>query len=211
MHPAGADRPTGPLATLNGLVLAGGQSRRMRTDKAALTIGGDPALHRAYGLIQRYCDACFVSIRADQANDPVRRDLPHVVDDGVSEGPLAGIVSALNSQPGCAWLVVACDLPLLDDATLTRLTAHRNGNAIVTAFASAHDGLPEPLCAIYEPASLPVLLDYARQDVRCPRKILLREDSRVTLLPDAGHALDNVNTPDDLAQIRARLTNGGVA
>ena len=211
MHPASADSQGAAKAPINGLVLAGGQSRRMQRDKAALELGGDPALHRAYRLLQAHCDACFASIRADQAHDPVRRDLPHVVDDGVTEGPLAGIVSALNSQPGCAWLVVACDLPLLDDPTLTRLIAHRDVTAIATAFASAHDGLPEPLCAIYEPASLPVLLEYANQDIRCPRKILLREDSRVTLLPDAGHALDNVNTPEDLAQVSARLANGGAA
>ncbi|MEL7450661.1 MAG: NTP transferase domain-containing protein [Pseudomonadota bacterium] len=206
MHPASADTAKAPLY---GLVLAGGKSRRMQRDKAALELDGNPALHRAYRLLQAHCDACFVSIRADQADDPVRRDLPHVVDDGITQGPLAGIVSALNSHPECAWLVVACDLPLLDNATLSRLIAHRADGAIVTAFASAHDGLPEPLCAIYEPASLPVLLDYAGQDVRCPRKILLREDSRVTLLPDAGHALDNVNTPEDLAQVSARLHNGG--
>ena len=209
MHLASANATAGGQATLNGLVLAGGQSRRMQRDKAALKLDGDPALHRAYRLLQAHCNNCFVSIRADQADDPVRRNLPHVVDDGLTQGPLAGIVSALNSQPECAWLVVACDLPLLDDSTLNRLIAHRDVGAIATAFASAHDGLPEPLCAIYEPASLPVLLDYAGQGTKCPRKILLREDSRVTLLPDAGHALDNVNTPEDLAEVSARLAKGG--
>ncbi|MEM9058642.1 MAG: NTP transferase domain-containing protein [Pseudomonadota bacterium] len=192
-------------APLRGLVLAGGSSRRMQRDKAALTIAGKPALHRAFALVQRHVTDCFVSIRPDQADDPVRNPLPRILDDGSLAGPLAGIISALTAEPDAAWLVIACDLPLLDDVTLERLTAGRDISVIATAFTSAHDSLPEPLCAIYEPASLPVLRAYAAKDIRCPRRILLREASRVALLPAAGNALDNVNTPDELAAVQRRL------
>ena len=193
---------------VNGLVLAGGRSRRMQNDKAAIDIGGQTALGSAFELVQRHTTCSFVSIRADQTGDPLRKQLPQIVDSGQGDGPLAGIVSALQHQADVAWLVVACDLPLLDDDTLDRLLNGRNPSALATAFVSAHDGLPEPLCAIYEPASLPVLLSSLAQGMMCPRKILLREQQRVELLPAAGHALDNVNTPEDLVQVRGRLANG---
>lgn len=196
-------------APLNGLVLAGGQSRRMRHDKAAIRFSGPTALESAFELLQQHTGSCFVSIRAEQADDPLRSKLPQIVDGKDGAGPLAGIIAALRTDPASAWLVVACDLPLLSNATLELLLAGRGESSIVTAFASAHDGLPEPLCAIYEPTSLPVLLEYAARDIQCPRKILLREQHRVTLLPAAGEALDNINTPGELAELQARLASGG--
>ena len=47
--------------------------------------------------------------------------------------------------------MLACDLPLLDAATLEHLLRARDPRRAATAYRSSHDGLPEPLCAIYEP------------------------------------------------------------
>ena len=67
-----------------------------------------------------------------------------------------------------------------------------------------HDGLPEPLCAIYEPASGPALHEFLEQGRNCPRKFL--SDADVVLLdPPTHEALDNVNTPDELRAAQARL------
>ena len=51
-----------------------------------------------------------------------------------------------------AWLVLACDLPFLDRATLQHLIAQRASARLATAYRSSSDGQPEPLCAIFEPA-----------------------------------------------------------
>jgi molybdopterin-guanine dinucleotide biosynthesis protein A len=185
-----------------GLVLAGGRSTRMRADKAALAYGTRPQLAEAYDLVARHVSRCFVSVRPDQVGEPLRAAFPQVVDAAAGRGPIAGILAAQAQDPDCAWLVVACDLPRLDDATLEELLLRRDPARLATCFASAHDGLPEPLCAVYEPASRAPLLAYVASGRDCPRKFLMSHDVQV-LEPRPGAALDNANTPEDAAAARA--------
>jgi molybdopterin-guanine dinucleotide biosynthesis protein A len=56
--------------------------------------------------------------------------------------------------------------------------------------------LPEPLCAIYEPASRDRLIEYVATGKNCPRKFLIKSDVQLIDEPNP-HALDNVNTPDE--------------
>lgn len=189
---------------LFGLVLAGGASTRMQRDKALLQYHGRSQIEWAYELIAPHCAATFVSVRADQREDPVRSKFPQIVDRQAGSGPLAGITSALLEHPKAAWLVVACDLPFLTEETLRKLIAERDAARIATAYRSSHDGLPEPLCAIWEPASKELAQAQLSSNKNCPRKLLINSDCKLIDLPDP-HALDNVNTPDELNEASARL------
>lgn len=194
-----------PAEPLWGLVLSGGQSRRMGRDKALLERGGKTALGRAVELLARHVERVFVSVRPDQAGDAERRRYDQVVDAYTGIGPAAGILSALEAYPEVSWLVLACDLPNVDDATIEFLLRHRSERPF-TAFRSSHDGLPEPLCAIYRPAARPLVAAFVQQGVVCPRKMLIRSDTELLELPDPL-ALDNVNTPEDLERVRGRLAS----
>ena len=194
------------LAPLYGVVLAGGASRRMGRDKATLEYRGRSQVAIAFDLVARHCQRAFVSVRPDQTNDPARAALPQIVDEIAGIGPIAGIAAAQAAHPDAAWLVVACDLPFLGDAAIARLVAARGTRAIV-AYRSAHDGLPEPLCAIYEPSTRAAILEAIARDRRCPRKFVI--ESGVPLLDQADPAaLDNVNTPQDFESAVARLDTG---
>jgi cyclic pyranopterin monophosphate synthase len=192
------------VAPLAALVLAGGRSTRMRTDKAALAYRGETQLARVYRLVASVVPDVYVSVRADQAADPARRDYRQIVDglDGV--GPAAGILSALAIHPPRAWLVVAVDLPFLDRTTLEHLIAARDATSVATAYRSRHDGLPEPLCAIWEPAARAPLAAAVAGGASCPRKFLTGASARLIDLIDPT-ALDNVNTPGEYADASARL------
>lgn len=191
-------------APLSALLLSGGASRRMQADKATLDYGGRPQLLRAWDLLQSLGVArAYVSIRPDQCGDTLRAGLPTLADAVPSVGPVAGIVTAQQAFPAEAWLVLACDLPLLDAATLRRLIDARDPQCDATAFSSRHDALPEPLCAIWEPSAAPLLRQRLEAGHYCPRKALLQ--LRTRQLPAPGHALDNVNTPDELLQARRHL------
>jgi molybdenum cofactor guanylyltransferase len=189
---------------LFGLVLAGGASTRMRTDKAALQYHGQPQLQWAFELVSKFCAASFVSVRPDQRNDSARAGHPQIVDRQPGLGPIAGISAALLEQPKAAWLVLACDLPFLTERTLEHLIAHRDPSKIATAYRSAHDGLPEPLCAIWEPAAREPVLAYLASGKQCPRKFLINSDTKLLDLPER-QALDNVNTVEEFGSATAAL------
>jgi molybdenum cofactor guanylyltransferase len=181
---------------LFGLVLAGGASTRMRTDKAALEYHGQPQLRWAFELASKLCAASFVSVRPDQRDDATRAGFPQIVDRQPGTGPIAGISAALLEHPKAAWLVLACDLPFLTERTLQHLVAHRDPHKIATAYRSAHDGLPEPLCAIWEPSACDPVLAYIATGKQCPRKFLINSDTALLDLPER-QALDNVNTVEE--------------
>lgn len=187
-----------------GLVLAGGQSRRMGRDKALLTRDGSTQLRRSVDLLERHVERTFVSTRPDQVEEPERRRFRQVVDryDGI--GPIAGILTALEQQPEVSWLVLACDLPNVDDVTIKFLLENRAVDKPFTAFRSTYDDLPEPLCAIYRPESRAIVGKFVKDGIVCPRKMLIRSETHLLRQPDPS-ALDNVNTPDDL--VRAGMTN----
>jgi molybdenum cofactor guanylyltransferase len=189
---------------LFGLVLAGGASTRMRTDKAALEYHGRPQVRWAFELLAKHCAATFVSVRPDQREDPARAGLPQIVDRQPGIGPIAGIASALLEHPKAAWLVLACDLPFLTDGTLQHLVAHREPRKIATAYRSTHDGLPEPLCAIWEPAARDPVWSYIASGKQCPRKFLIGSDVALLDLPER-QALDNVNTAAEFDLATAAL------
>jgi molybdenum cofactor guanylyltransferase len=188
--------------TIYGLILAGGSSTRMHRDKAALKYQGQSQLDRAYELLSRHLSKVYVSVRAGQTVDPLRAARPLIVDSVPGAGPLVGIRSALAAHPEAAWLVLACDLPFLSDAALSQLLHERDATVFATAYKSAHDGLPEPLCAIWEPTAARALAEYQAGGADCPRKFLLRHDARL-LEPNDRRALDNVNTPEEYAQATA--------
>jgi molybdopterin-guanine dinucleotide biosynthesis protein A len=185
---------------LYGLVLAGGHSARMGEDKGLIQYYGMPQREYLAGLLQPLCQEVFTSCRAEQA-DEVLNPLPDTIE---GLGPFGGLLSAFRRYPDVAWLVIACDLPLLDEETIMDLIQHRNTSKIATAFNSPTEGFPEPLIAIWEPRSYPVMLQFLAQGYSCPRKVLI--NSEVQLL-DAGapQALRNVNTPEELEEVREMI------
>jgi molybdopterin-guanine dinucleotide biosynthesis protein A len=192
------------LAPVYGLILAGGVSSRMQRDKAALQYGGKTQLDRAFELAGRHVARVFVSVRASQTDEPTRAQRPMIVDSVAGDGPTVGIRSALAAYPEAAWLVLACDLPFLSDAALSQLLRERDAARVATAYRSAHDGLPEPLCAIWEPAAATALAAYQAGGGHCPRKFLIRHAPHL-LEPLDRRALDNVNTPEEYARALAAL------
>jgi molybdenum cofactor guanylyltransferase len=191
-------------AEVYGLILAGGSSSRMRRDKATLAYNGKSQLDRAFELAGQHLPQVFVSVRASQTADPTRAQHPMIVDSVPGEGPIVGIRSALAAHPHAAWLVLACDLPFLSDTSLAQLLNERDAAGLATAYRSTYDGLPEPLCAIWEPRAAAALASYQEAGGRCPRKFLIQQAARL-LEPLDRRALDNINTPEEYAEALATI------
>ena len=179
-----------------GLVLAGGESRRMGRDKALLCYSGESTqLERTVDLLSKICQKVFVSQRKDQSF--IIPSKAEVVFDSIAsvKGPLCGILSAMQAFPQAHWLVLACDLPFVTLSTLEKIiTSFHASDPRLTAYRSSSDGLPEPLCAIYPSRSNEVLLDTSRKTGNyCPRKLLIINEATLIEQEDPS-SLDNINT-----------------
>jgi molybdopterin converting factor small subunit len=133
-----------------------------------------------------------------------------VVDATADAGPLAALAAFQATCPGEPVLVLGCDLFLLDEITVRHLIERRDPTRAATCFANRIDGRPEPLCAILESAALARAGAAVAAGERCARHFLESLDPQVLELPRPA-ALDNANTPWELAECFAKLTHGVVA
>lgn len=190
------------IPLVNGLVLAGGQSLRMGRDKGLMEWHGKPQRDYLADMMAPFCSEVFLSCRPGQEVE-MGDAYPVLPDTFTGLGPYGAILSAFRHAPDRAWMVVACDLPLLDAATLDFLLQNRQPRHTATAFESPFDGMPEPLITIWEPKSYAILLAFLGQGYSCPRKVLLNADAHIVKAPEP-EKLTNVNTPEEAETIRTK-------
>jgi|TARA_B110000037_G_scaffold96201_1_gene112859 molybdopterin-guanine dinucleotide biosynthesis protein A len=190
---------------IQGLVLAGGQSTRMGTDKGLLNYHGLPQREYLYNLFQEFFPrkdedqlGVYYSVRQHQ-------DISGntIIDKFKDLGPFGGICSAFQENPNTAWLVVATDVPFISKEILELLFSRRNPSKIATTFKGASKEFPEPLITIWEPKAYPVLLNYLSQGYSCPRKVLINSDVEIVEIDDA--IIRNINTPQEFDTVKKEL------
>ncbi len=190
------------LPPLHGLVLAGGESRRMGHDKGSIVYHGKPQRTYIADLLQLFCNQTFISHRPGQLLSDSA--YPLLEDTFLHLGPYGAILSAFRQHPDAAWLVVACDLPLVDAKTLQSLLLGRNRSSVATAFYNPATHFPEPLLTIWEPRAYPRLLQFLAQGYSCPRKVLINSDVTLLEAPNPDSLL-NVNLPDEARAVQQHL------
>jgi len=141
---------------LMGLVLSGGRSSRMGTDKSLLRYGLLDQRQATTQLMHPFCRRVYCSLHADQTVDePSLRSL-HDDARWSGHGPATGLLTAHHHHPLSAWLVAPCDHPLLTVAALQQLVEARDTSVEATVFVQ-EDGTLEPLLAVWEPRALVAL------------------------------------------------------
>ncbi len=185
-----------------GLVLAGGKSSRLGQDKTRVVHEGQTLLTRTAALLERHVDQVFVSSRQDiDTGGP----WPVILDETERIGPAGGIITALRKLGG-PILVLACDLPFMEDGVIKRLMAARQSrphHCVLTAWQLKDSGFIENLVAIYEQESLPLLEEgVGRGLFKLSRLIPAELRHTVTYTEDERDIFFNVNYPADLDQLR---------
>jgi len=189
---------------LYGLVLSGGKSTRMGTDKGLIEYHGVPQRDYLYDLLTKVCDETYISLRKEQEEN-VPFGFQTLVDLNEFRGPYNGLLSAHKKYPEAAWLVLACDLPLMDLEALKELISHRDTTKQATAFALKDNPLPEPLCAIWEPHALQDSVSYLEAgNGTCPRKYLINHDTKL-VFPKNESVLLNANSEEEYKEALEKL------
>jgi molybdopterin-guanine dinucleotide biosynthesis protein A len=203
---------------LTGVILAGGHSRRMGRDKAVIPVAGEPLWQRQARTL-RAAGATRVALvlRPGQSVPPDTDRLAVQVlrDDRVDSGPIAGLHSALASQPPSAWyLVLAVDLPHLRPDWFGWLSVFCDDG--IGAIAR-HDSGFEPLAAIYPAAAGPIVaahIESGENSLQSLADHLVRTGKlRAVPLPARKRTqLANWNTPADIDLARTfHSENGSVS
>ena len=191
---------------LAGIILAGGRSRRMGQDKAALEWDGRPMLNVIADSIGTRCDPVLVAAPASSqayaelgAESPLR----WITDEQVGTGPLGGIVAALTAAKeagAAAAFVCATDMPLVDaDLVDELLRALTSSPDVVIAHEGGRD---HPLAGIYRVRALPVFEALVEQG-----ELLMTNALDAVLTHRVGVSdprwLTNIDAPEDLHRLRA--------
>ena len=212
------------IPSIKGLVLTGGKSTRMGTDKSALEYHGKPQKAVVKELLENQGFETFYSVRSFDSAQGDNKEL-NVTSSEVTErsrskgeksqnqneiedtffnlGPFGGICSAFQKDPNSAWMVLAIDLPFVNEDLVKLLLEKRNPSKVATAIKGKGKQFPEPLITIYEPKAYPVLLQYLAQGYSCPRKMLI--NSNVEIVEVEDDLIRNINTPEEFDAARKEL------
>lgn len=181
-------------ANLNGLILAGGKSSRMGSDKSFVSYHGKPQVQYLKEILGKFCHSVFVSRKEDTS---VFEGIPVITDQFEFNTPLNGILSAFKAYPDSTWITSPVDMPLITEEAIVFLLQHRDSKKIATCFLDSEDKNPEPLFTVWEPGAYPLLLKFIEGGNFSPRDFL--KQSLVNLLKaPTGDILININTTEEL-------------
>jgi len=190
------------ISDCTGLVLAGGESRRMGVDKPGLDFGGTTLLERVLGRLQGVFPRVVVSVRTPRADVAV----PQVCDAHPAGGPLAGLCAGLAAASTPWVFAVAADMPFMHPAMIRKLATRREGYQAVVPMIG---GFPQPLAAYYATNALSVvrtLLDApGRHSLRAlmeQLRVCLVDEGELLAIDPGLHSFFDLDTPSDLAAAR---------
>ncbi len=191
---------------LAAVLLAGGKSRRMGTDKALLPIGGQPLLQRAADRLRSITNQVLLSTSDSHAYDFL--GLPVVADLFPGCGPMAGLHAALLHTRRPRVLVLACDIPDVPARLLRLLSDQAAGSD--AAVPSTSDGTLHPVCAVYGRTCLPFVETYLRCGKHRMLNLVENPNLRIRVVtPGSGDFCDadlvDLNSPEDYEAYLKRL------
>jgi len=179
------------------IIMAGGGSRRMGTDKSMLPIEGRPIIERTC----RRLAACFeqVLISANDAKIFAFLGFEVIPDKVTGQGPLMGIASGLEASVNEINFVVACDIPDIEPGNVRRILSEAAGSNADIIVPTTGDGWYEPLFAIYRKSALEAINKVL---VSGGRKISDVFDLCKVRKVDLGASLVNLNTMAEYEEFR---------
>ncbi|XDD50470.1 molybdenum cofactor guanylyltransferase [Leptospira sp. WS92.C1] len=188
---------------LVGLILCGGHSNRMGTDKGLILFQGDPWVNHRIRTLKSYTNRCLISIRKEQiaSYKAVVPDLELVEDIYQNVGPVSGILSAHNRFPKADFLVLACDMPVSDSSIFSELLTAYLCKPGKRSYAWKSERHIEPFPSIYTAELLSeVSFNINRFDSqKSPKRILEESDGHwLNVRSDTKNAFLNYNTLSDL-------------
>ena len=198
---------------ITGILLAGGESKRMGRPKAGIKLGGRSLLQRALDPLLQICGTTMLVTRTPLEFADL--DIQLVRDLVPGEGPLGGLATGLFHANTPWAMVVACDLPFLRPEVMEHLAAMTvNAPSGPRAFVPRTEGGWQPLAAVYsteclKPAQALLSLGGRKVDDVRHHGVAWHSIPAEEFVPmdDTLQSFINLNTPEDLADAKNRIEN----
>lgn len=194
------------MEPLEGVVLAGGRSRRLGVDKALLQFGDTPLLRIVVDRVARVCSRVLVAVDRPDRYQELALSADFVADESPGHGPLSGLQSGLRACGTEHALVVACDLPFLNVRLLRHMAElPRSYQALVPRQGRRW----QPLHAVYARSCLETVDEMLSDGGGSMRQLLSRlvvqplDEREIRRLDPDGLSLLNINRRSDLSRARA--------
>jgi molybdenum cofactor guanylyltransferase len=193
------------MSKLYGLVVCGGQSSRMGTDKSLLDYHGQPQRYHLYDILSSLCERVFISCNEQQA--PTIPDNYSIIVDAAEyrdAGPMTALLSAFKAYPDADFLVVGCDYPYLQPAHLQSLLEAKSQHMSAAAFFNDPIRTYEPLLAVYQSITKNHLENNFKQSRRSLSRFL-EEINAAKVIPNDPDIIRSVDTWQEYLEAKVRI------
>lgn len=196
---------------LSGLVLAGGEGRRMAgRDKGLMSLANKPLVEYAIECLQPLVDDLTISCNRNQ--EMYQHYQFECISDDHSDsglqGPMAGLAAGLKHAKHEWLLVMPCDTPLMTTDVMSQLVRCLNDDGIteeVAAIIFSHQGL-QPLHGLYHRSILPIFEQCLAENKNALQRLLRSmENVNIHQAKNGDVSFNNANDPEELATIEILL------
>lgn len=191
---------------ITGVILAGGESRRMGSDKSLLPIRGARFIDHVYTRMTALFDEVVIVTNSPELYSEI--DCRKVPDLYYAQGALAGVHSGLSHAHNEQIFVVGCDMPFISSRVIRYICAQADrGDLVIPNSHSGH----EPLHALYSKSCLSAMeqvLDAGQRRIMLffdQVKVVEIPSHELSRLDPEGQSFQNINTPEDYFRLRGTL------
>lgn len=190
--------------SLYGLVICGGESARMGTDKSLLVYYQKPQYEHVADLLAPLCERVILCCNAEQYNT-FRTSYRKLADrpQFAGAGPMSGLLTAFDTFPGNDFVVAGCDYPYLTTDELANFLHHTDKDLPAVAFYN-ENAFYEPLLGWYSRSAGKTLLSAFENGSRSLQRFLQTEQAG-KYRPLSGKTMFSVDTMEDFRAVKQAL------
>ena len=183
------------MKKVTGIILAGGKSSRMGTDKGMLELNGNIIVEHIIEQLKPNVDELIIIANNENYNNLGFRVYNDVVEPC---GPMGGIFTALKNSITENNMVVSCDIPNITSDIISHIISNIGDEAVLVP---VHNGNTEPLCAVYKKSTAKDFKTFIESENYKMKDALNKLNTRYFDVSEysgfSENTFSNINTPQE--------------